>query len=271
MDGFPGTRAQLFAVIEDCMETGLRAQKDLASGQTGLFGALLEESSAASHERKLPNLPDWQPMEKLRGEKEMLGFYITGHPLDNYRDKVSEVATHTTDTLGSIDKATEVTVCGLLTGIQKRRNKEGKQWAVMQLEDWAGAVELLCFASKFELLGGVLEEDLAVKVVGRAMPEEDGTVKISAQEIVALDKLRLNFPSIISIRVKLNQNGNGKAEELQKLFERKPGATEVRFRLEKSRDFTVLMDVTAKVRPDKEFQSEVARICGPEAYEVLAS
>jgi hypothetical protein len=103
------------------------------------------------------------------------------------------------------------------------------------------------------------------------MPEEDGTVKISAQDIIALDKLRLNFPSIISIRVKLNQNGNGKAEELHQLFVRKPGATEVRFRLEKSRDFAVLLDVGAKVRPDKEFQAEVARICGPEAYEVLAS
>lgn len=271
MDGFTGTRAQLFAVIEDCMESGLRAQKDLASGQTGLFGMLMEDTSAPPHERTLPNLPDWQPMEKLRGEKEVLGYYVTGHPLDNYRDKVSEVATHYSDSLAGLEKGAEVVMCGLLTGIQKRRNKEGKQWAVMQLEDWAGSVEMLCFASKFELFGRDLEEDLAVKVVAKAMPEEDGTVKISAQELVPLEKLRINFPSIVSIRVRLNQNGNSKAEELQKLFERKPGGTEVRFRLEKSKDFSVLMDVGFKVRPDKEFQAEVARICGPEAYEVLAS
>ena len=83
----------------------------------------------------------------------------------------------------------------------------------------------------------------------------------------------LNFSRKRDVIVKafLKAKGHVSAEELHRLFERKPGATEVRFRLEKSKDFTVLMDVGAKVRPDKEFQAEVARICGPEAYEVLAS
>jgi DNA polymerase-3 subunit alpha len=84
------------------------------------------------------------------------------------------------------------------------------------------------------------------------------------------------MPSLISIRVPLNGalpadlGEAGRAAALQQLIARKPGETEVRLRLEKSRDFSVILDLSAKVRPDKEFRAEVARLCGKEAMEVLA-
>ena len=109
---------------------------------------------------------------------------------------------------------------------------------------------------------------------GRAMPEDSGAVKVSAQELIPLDVLRVNLPTLISIRVKLGSNGSSageRAEQLSVLFSRKPGETAVRLRLEKSRDFSVILDVALKVRPDKEFQAEVERICGTDSYEVLAS
>ena len=88
-----------------------------------------------------------------------------------------------------------------------------------------------------------------------------------------LELARVALPSLISIRVWLSQNGGSepdRAAELARLFERKPGDTQVRLRLEKSRDFSVILDVDARVRPDKEFKAELERICGPEAIEVLA-
>jgi DNA polymerase-3 subunit alpha len=271
MDSFPGTRAQLFGVIEDCMEAGLRAQKDKATGQAGLFGELLDPGSGTAQHRILPNLPDWLPAEKLRGEKETLGFYVTGHPLDEFREKISELATHSTESVVEIERAAEVAVCGILTGVQRRRNKEGKLWASMQLEDWSGSLEALCFPAKYESLAKEIEEDRAVLVRARAMPEEDGTVKLNVQEIIPLSVARVAFPSIISVRVRLHANGNGQAQRLSELFQRKPGTTEVRLRLEKAREFTLLLDVASKVRPDKEFFAEVERICGPDSIEVLAS
>jgi DNA polymerase-3 subunit alpha len=87
----------------------------------------------------------------------------------------------------------------------------------------------------------------------------------------------VNLPTLISIRVGVGVNGNGvnggvdKAEALNQLFARKRGETEVRLRLEKPRDFSVILDVAPKVRPDKEFWAEVERICGPESMEILAS
>jgi DNA polymerase-3 subunit alpha len=106
-----------------------------------------------------------------------------------------------------------------------------------------------------------------VLVRGQAFPEEGGPAKISVQEVVPLELARVPMPSLISIRVNV---GAGRAEELRRLFERKPGDTEVRLRLEKPRDFSVVLDIGVKVRPDREFRAEIERICGPEALEVLA-
>ncbi|HTS74607.1 MAG TPA: DNA polymerase III subunit alpha, partial [Bryobacteraceae bacterium] len=93
-DSLEGTRAQLTAVIDSAMESGARAHKDRESGQSGLFAELIQEQPAAEH--ALPKVKDWTGAEKLAGEKETLGFYITGHPLDQFIEKAKELATHTT-------------------------------------------------------------------------------------------------------------------------------------------------------------------------------
>jgi DNA polymerase-3 subunit alpha len=274
MDLLNGTRAQMMAAIDSAMENGIRASRDRESGQSGLFAALIEEQPTAHH--TLPNVPDWTPQEKLTSEKEMLGFYVTGHPLDSYMDKVSELATHTTAALEGLTKGTEVALCGVLVGVARRRTKEGKPWASLQIEDLEGAIEAMVFSTQFDRLNTSLIEDKAVLVRGLVLPEESGPPKINIQDIVPLDVARVNLPSVISIRVPVNGSTSGttaadRATALEALFRSKPGQSEVRLRLEKPRDFSVILDVAAKVRPDKAFRAEVARICGPEAVEVLAN
>jgi DNA polymerase-3 subunit alpha len=268
-DTLEGTRAQLTAVIDSAMENGIRAAKDKASGQSGLFAALAAEQPPEEH--PLPKVPDWAPREKLTAEKEMLGFYITGHPLDEYREKVEQLATHSTSKLEGLPRSTEVAICGILAGIQRRRTKEGKAWASLQIEDLEGSIEAMVFSTQFERLNASLLEDKAVLVRGLVYPEENAPPKISIQEIVPLEVARLHLPSLISIKVPLQVNGIDRAVELQNLFRSKPGSTEVRLRLEKLRDFSVIMDLSTKVRPDKEFCAEIARICGSEAMEILAN
>jgi DNA polymerase-3 subunit alpha len=199
----------------------------------------------------------------------VLGFYVTGHPLEQFRAKMADLASHATDSLEGLERGVEVALCGILTGIQKRRNKEGKIWASMQLEDLSGAIDAVLFANGYERLTEQLLEDKAVLLKGLVLPEEGAPPKISIQDLVPLELAGLSFPSLISIRVPL-----GRADDLPaalgELFRRKAGETSVRLRLEKARDFSLLLDVAEKVRPDREFQAEVARLCGAEAYEVLA-
>jgi DNA polymerase-3 subunit alpha len=269
MDSLEGERARKFAAVESAMEGGQRASRDRESGQAGLFGELM--TAEEHHTAPLPNVPDWTDKEKLAGEKELLGFWVTGHPLDRYADKVSELATHDSSSLDGLVKGAEIILCGVPTGVTRKRNKEGKPWATMTIEDRGGSVEALVFASSYERLAPQIVEDEAVLVRGLALPEEGGATKISVQDIVPLDNARVDMPSVISIRVWLGRdNGADRARALGEIFQRKPGDTQVRLRLEMPRDFAVLLDVPSKVRPDKEFKALVAQLCGPECIERLA-
>ncbi|MGO9261417.1 MAG: DNA polymerase III subunit alpha [Bryobacteraceae bacterium] len=268
MDSLEGGRSQKFAAVEGAMEGGQRAWRDRESGQVGLFGELVAEEP---HAISLPSVPEWSDKEKLASEKEMLGFWVTGHPLDRYADKVAELATHDSGNLEGLQKNAEVTLCGVLTGIARKRNKEGKPWAAMTIEDRNGSVEGMVFASSYERLAPQIVEDQAVLLRGLVLPEENAQPKISVQDIVALDNARIDLPSVIAIRVWLGRNGSvDRAGELQRLFRSKPGDTQVRLRLEAPRDFSVLLDVPTKVRPDKHFRAQVEAICGPEAIEKVA-
>ena len=141
----------------------------------------------------------------------------------------------------------------------------------MQLEDRTGTIEAMVFSTQYERLVTSLEEDRAVLVKATVMPEENSLPKLNVQDIIALDNARVDMPTLISIRIWVDRNGEvDRAVELNQLFSRKQGRTEVRLRLEKTRDFSVILDVPVKVRPDREFIAEVKRICGPEAMEVLA-
>ncbi|MEZ5356887.1 MAG: DNA polymerase III subunit alpha, partial [Bryobacteraceae bacterium] len=269
MDSLAGNRAQLFAVLDPAMEAGQRAWRDRSSGQVGLFGDLFAAGEA--EERPLPKVPDWTQKEKLTGEKETIGVYVTGHPLDEFRDKVRDLATHDSSTLEGLERGAQVALCGMIGGMQRRRNKEGKLWASFQLEDLLGQAECMCFATAFEQIQQDLVDDRPVLIRGMALPDENGPARISVKEVTPLDLVRINLPSLVSIRVNLNMSGAGRAGALSALFQRKPGEAEVRLRLEKPRDFSVVLDVSTRVRPDKEFVEEVEKICGPQAFEVLAS
>jgi DNA polymerase-3 subunit alpha len=285
MDSLEGTRAQLFVSVEGAMEAGQRAQRARLSGQEGLFGDAFGEDQAHV-EKQLPDLPDWTLREKLQGEKEMLGFYVTGHPLDHYADKIRELASHDSSNLEGLNKGAEVALCGVITGIQRKRNREQKPWVSMVLEDRVGALEALVFTTNYERLAPMLAEDQVVLVRAQVLPEDNAPPKISIQDMTPIEVARVPLPSLISIRVwlgrkdgdaaaaRLGDSANGdtdRAAQLNELFSRKPGETQVRLRLESPRDFTVILDVQAKVRPDREFQATVERICGANAIEVLAN
>jgi DNA polymerase-3 subunit alpha len=202
----------------------------------------------------------------------MLGIYVSGHPLDRFKDKVSDLAKNTTDKLDDLQKGYTVELCGILTNIVRKTNREGKYWAALKVDDGHGTADAMVFANRYEELLSELKEDAAVFIRASILPEEGAPPKLSIQEVVKLEDARVNLPSLISIRFWLkDENALSRVDALNDLFHRKAGSTEVRLRLEKPRDFSVVMDVTTKVKPDREFRAELEKICGPESMEVLAS
>ncbi len=267
MDELKGTRSQKMAILDAAIETGLRASRDRNSGQSGLFGDLFGGNEEKHEEGELPKVPDWDASQKLTNEKELLGFYVSGHPLDQYRDKVNDLGSHNTSTLIGVDRGVEVKVCGLITGIQRKRNQKQELWAAMQLEDLHGTVDCMVFASKFESLSKYLEEDKAVMITAKVLVDEGSAPRLSIQDLVALDNARVKLPAMLNLKIRLTDSEDKRALALAELVKRKPGPASVRIILEKSRDFSLTLDLTSKVRADKEFQGELSKLFGSTSYE----
>ena len=271
LDSLGGHRAQLMAGLDSAIETGQKQARDRAIGQGGLFAAMPEEDETP--EERLPSVPPMNKRELLAGEKEMLGFYVTGHPLEEYMDKVGELATADSASLSDKEPSAAVAMCGVLSGIQRKRNREGRPWAAATLEDLKGSTELLIFANQYESLGADLVPDAAVLVRGQVRVDDAAPPKVSVQEIVLLDNARVKLPLQISVTVKL-RNGAGAGEDvakkLRELFERKPGDTDVRLRLLRKKEFLVSYDLADRVRADREFRAAAEQICGRGSVEITA-
>jgi len=270
LDSFGGHRAQLMTALDGAVEAGQRASRDRSTGQHGLFDAMAADAPPA--EDRLPNVQEWPENEKLASEKEILGIYVTGHPLNAYRDKVSELSNLDTSTLEGIENATPIALCGVLGSIARKRNREGRPWAAAILEDLKGSVDLLIFANQFESLGPMLVEDQAVMIRGDMRVDESGPLKISVNEIVPLDVVRVPLPHRVSITIQLDNGGTEQTlDQLRDLFSSKPGEADVRLRLLKKKDFLMFYDLADHVRADRDFQDRVKQICGAGSLEVMSS
>jgi DNA polymerase-3 subunit alpha len=338
MDELKGTRSQKTAVLDSAIETGLRAARDRNSGQTGLFGDHFGGGDDKQEEAPLPNVPDWESAQKLQGEKEMIGVYVTGHPLDQFRDKIADLSTHNTSTLDGLEKGAEIKICGMITAIQRKRNQKGELWSAMQFEDLHGNCDAMVFASKFKALESILKEDLAVLAIAKILVDEGAPPRLSIQDIIPLENARVKLPSMVQIKVRFLESprptpttlanaansasstpaasnspavrdgapssspitsasptaapagaapvppGGGtstaasglgqelskehaRAEALKALVARKPGPASVRLILERSKDFSLTLDLASKVRADKEFQQELTKLFGANAFE----
>jgi|SRR5579884_2168167 len=277
MDGLGGTRAQLFAAVDRAIEAGQKANRDRESGQHALFG--MPSAADAPQSERLPEVEPWSEREQLKGEKEVLGFYVTGHPLNAYEEKIRELATADSSSIEALAAQgsgnVEVALCGIIANVTVKRNREGKPWAAVQLEDRSGNVDLLIFAAAFESLRPHLEPDQAVLVRGTLRLEENSPPKVAVSDITPLENARIRLPSRLSMRVRLagpageTAGASEIAEKLAELFRRKPGDTDVCFRLERPGDFLVLLDSGLRVRADREFCEAATSILGPGSVEIV--
>ena len=267
MDSLGGHRAQMLAGLDTMIESGQRARRDEELGQGSLFGG-----AAAGDEGKLASLPDveeWSAMERLACEKEMLGFYVTGHPLDSFEEAVEEVGTHTTTSLDKVDNGHPVSVCGVLHSVQHRRNKEGRPWASAVLEDRDGSVELLVFANQFAAVEERLVQDQPVLVTGSVRAEDNSGRRVSVQEVTLLKNARAPQPehAYVSLTLRSDDEVGSVASRLRELVDGHPGQTNLSLRLERPRQYVVVLDIDARVNPSRKFRKQVEGLCGQDALE----
>ncbi|HEV2492432.1 MAG TPA: DNA polymerase III subunit alpha [Terriglobia bacterium] len=268
-DSLGARRAQMMAVLDRAMELGARRQRETESGQHGLF--IGESSPLPPPPEALPDVPDWSEAERLAGEKEVLGFYVTGHPLEKYRARMAALTRYDSVSLGEIDHESPVTLAGILTNLRVRPSKKGDLWASGVLEDLRGSVELLVFPQALQQLQGVLKPDTALVIKGRVRHEENSPLKVVVSEARPLDAASNGGKPELVIRLNLAASDAGSTEHLVKQLEallvRHPGSNPVVFELTSPGDFRARLRPrhSAAVNADPELLARLKELCGEAA------
>jgi DNA polymerase-3 subunit alpha len=268
-----GRRSQLMAVLDKAIEHAQKAQRDAESGQHGLFGVFQQEGSEASSST-LPDTPDWDEHTRLANEKEILGFFITGHPLDRYRDKLRDLGALSTTEICALKSSTgkEETIAsaGIITNLRVLKSKRGDFYAQAALEDMHGIIDMLVFPEAYRKLQEQVKLTVPVLVRGGVRIEEGANPKLTANDIVALEDAKVSLPRALRIRIPVEQANDAIIDHLHSLFTERKGDARVLFDVERKGDFMAVMEAEGyNVQPDRNFIAQVEQLCGRGAVRII--
>ena len=270
-----GRRVQLMTVLDKAMDHAQKAQRDAESGQHGLFG-VFQQDEAQPEEAKLPDVPDWDEHTRLSAEKEILGFFITGHPLEKYREKLEDLRALSTAELAAMQSSTgkdeNLTTAGMIANLKVQKSKRGEFWAQGQLEDLAGSIDMLIFPEAYRKLQDRLKvlTDVPVLVRGGVRIEEGANPKLTVNDVTSLEEARVPLPRSLRIRIPLEKASDKTVDELHLLFSQRKGEAKVLFDVERSGDFMAVMEAEGyNVLPDRAFMARVQELCGRDAVRVI--
>jgi DNA polymerase-3 subunit alpha len=270
-----GRRSQLFAVIDKAIERAQKTQRDAEAGQSGLFGMFDEgPTNGTRNGDELPNVPDWDPHQRLQNEKEVLGFFVSGHPLEKYRDKLLDFHALTVEDIcamkQSSGKGESIYTGGILSGARVAKSKKGDMYAQAVLEDMTGSMPLFVFSKEYAKLAERIKLTVPVLIRGQVMVEEGSQPKISAQEILPLDEAQPKLPNSLKIKIPVENATEETIDELHLLFAGSKGNAKVLFDVEREGDFMAVMEADGyNVLPDRSFITRVEELCGRGSVRVI--
>jgi DNA polymerase-3 subunit alpha len=264
-DSIGARRAQLLAVLDRAMELGQKLQREAETGQHGLFIGGAEAPPPPPFE--LPDVPEISEADRLAAEKEILGFYVTGHPLEKFTARLGTLTRHDTSSVEEMANEAPVTLAGILRGLRVKPSKKGDLWASAQLEDLRGTVDLLVFPQAYQQMQGVLKPDTALLIKGRVRHEENQKPRVVVNEVRPLETAVNGAKTQLRIRINLEAVGEGLVDELASLLASCPGESPVMLELTRPGDFVVRLQARTPrtVKTDDELLNRLRRLCGEEA------
>ncbi len=264
-DSLKHARKGLFLVHTDAVDSVLGTKKAEAMGQFDLFGGGDEEGGTDSvFTIKVPD-EEWEDKHKLALEREMLGLYVSGHPLEG----VAHLLTAQVDTQipaildGEVANDAKVRVGGILAGVERRVNKKGLPWASAQLEDLTGGVRLLFLPQTYSMFGADIADDTVVLVNAKVRVQEDG-VTLFAQDLVVPDFSNAQPNRPIAVSLPTRQCTIDKVTALKQVLARHPGTAQVHLRLISGDRITTLeLDQSLRVTPSSALMGDLKALLGP--------
>jgi DNA polymerase III subunit alpha len=259
MDAF-GPRERLMATMDDAITGAQKLGQQRASGQSGLFGA----APVIQHAHELREAEPWLEHDRLAGEYATLGFYVSGHPLARYADRLQELRAIDLASIDESKSGAEIAAAGIIVSIRPMRSRKGQRWAIFTLQDMSGIMEALAFPETFARSEQILKSGAMLLVRGRVQIEDAGT-RIITSDIKLIDDVAEAPPSLMRVALDMSAVENQLLDRLEEIFRGRPGGCSVAFDLVAADGTTITLDSKQHVRADRTLIESVRGLCGPDS------
>jgi DNA polymerase-3 subunit alpha len=257
-------RARLFAAVDRAIEHGGRHQRDRDQGQSQLFGGAGDDDAAAAV--PLPDAAPWTDVQQLAFEKEALGLYMSGHPLERFADELKVFGARRVGELAASEA--DVWVGGIASGLRPLKTRKGDRMCVFMLDDIGGSVEVVVFPETFSKNGSLVEADAMLLVRGK-FEKDDESARIVATEMLPIAALKERTTREVVIH--LSGSSRDTLERLAELLTRHRGDRRVLLELDvpgPEKPLRVRSEVAQRVRPSERLVDEVEQLCGAGSVEL---
>ena len=275
-DSFGARRSQQMASVERALQSGAAMHSDRKTGQKGLFDAMDDEEQSTTAKASLPDIPEWETKQQLAGEKEVLGFYLSSHPLAEHQQTLSTYCTHTLDQLATLPARTEVMVGGSMAAIKYSQTKNPRpdkpsKYVMFDLEDMSGTVRCILWPDDFLLHGHRVEAD-AILVVRGSIDRRGDEANLIVNELIPLEDLAGRFTRGMVVRVTEEQHTQRGLEDLFEVLRGYPGSCELQLVVCLADGSKVhLKSGGLRIDLNPEMRTRVDQLLGPGNVKLLSS
>jgi DNA polymerase-3 subunit alpha len=278
MDSFGAHRSQLMAATDRALQSGAAVLADRRSGQRGLFQDA-EEDVAARSTIALPALPEFSDKQRLAMEKEVLGFYLSSHPLAEYESTLRTFCSHTSAQLAKLEARTEVLLGGMLAAVKFSHTKNPRagsthtKYAMWDLEDLDGIVRCIMWPEQFAEFGHLVKADATLAVRASVDRRPGGEeINLIVQELIPLEELSARFTSGVVIRVREETHGEDALPKLKEIVRGYPGDKPLKLRLDLANGGSITIDCPKNsVAIDAELRRRVDELLGPGNFRLMGA
>jgi len=265
-DSFGVLRSQNFAVLDKAMEYGHHKQKDIASGQLNLFGMMGSEKTLEKSLASYPKLEEWRDELKLNYEKEALGFYISGHPLDQYKNLLASLTKVDSQNITELPDRKRIRVGGNVAEIRKIYTRNKDIMAFVKIEDFSGTFEVIVRPDVLKNYSLYIIPDLPVMIEG-IVDKQENSAKVIAEEIFPLSEAKQRLLREVYIQLKIDSSTEELLKELKRLLNQNRGRCRAYLRFRDNNEngengYLLKTGAEYSVNPDDNFEREVERLVG---------
>ncbi|WP_431958528.1 DNA polymerase III subunit alpha [Nocardia lijiangensis] len=265
-DSLGHPRKGLLLIHSDAIDAVMTTKKAEAIGQFDLFGGLDADESVASVFNVAVPDEEWESKHKLALEREMLGLYVSGHPLNGVEHVLAAQADTPIPTIleGDVKDGAQVTIGGILASVNRRINKNGLAWASAQLEDLTGGIEVLFFPQAYSVYGADVVEDAVVLVKARVSVRDD-RISLIANDLAVPDLSSIGVAKPLAVTISTRMCTPDKIGEFKRVLSRHPGTSDVHVRHVGAREKTTLLklDDSLRVSPSSALFGDLKALLGP--------